>query len=198
MVATNFIGGGVNTADGLKVMREQCFNGDRAQTRNVGILITGNIYSLLMLFMVPLEESIETGDVLNWTKFKSNFSKIAKLEMIPKLSSLNSILCKDLQTLHRIVDIIKGACQRKLIILCLTTITKSPHLLVDERPTINQGQVQSEARQAKTDYTYLVAVGITNSIDEGTIRGISSTPQLRDTTYFMIPSYDDLDSVSYI
>ena len=58
MVATNFIGGGVNTADGLKVMREQCFNGDRAQTRNVGILITGNFfitlyYSLLMLFTEP-------------------------------------------------------------------------------------------------------------------------------------------------
>ena len=38
----NFLGGGVNTADGLKAMREQCFGpGDRNQIRNVGVLITG-------------------------------------------------------------------------------------------------------------------------------------------------------------
>ena len=69
--------------------------------------------------------------------------------------------------------------------------------LADERPSINQGQVTNEVNQARNDFTYLISIGVTNSVDENTIRAIASVPQLRGQTYFMIPSYTELESVKF-
>ena len=73
-----------------------------------------------------------------------------------------------------------------------------PNLLIaitDGKSTFDSERTIPIAEDLRRDGVQIVAVGITNSVDENELRGISSRPQLRDRDYFTSPDFQQLENI---
>lgn len=67
-------------------------------------------------------------------------------------------------------------------------------VITDGLPTVMEGNTNSEAQNLKQIATVL-AVGITDNVEENLLRDISSPPQVENQNYFSAPDFSSLDSI---
>ena len=73
-----------------------------------------------------------------------------------------------------------------------------PNLLIaitDGKSTFDNTRTVPIAEDLRGDGVNIVAVGITNSVDEAELRAISSRPQVRDQNYFTSPDFQQLGQI---
>lgn len=68
-------------------------------------------------------------------------------------------------------------------------------VITDGESTIDREKTQSEAQLAKDNGVKIYTIGVTYDVNEDEIRRISSAPQTRDTSYFLVASFTDLLSI---
>ena len=68
-------------------------------------------------------------------------------------------------------------------------------IITDGKSTFDNDKTIPIAEDLRRDGVFLVAVGITNSVDENELRGISSLPQERDRNYFTSPDFRQLEGI---
>ena len=73
-----------------------------------------------------------------------------------------------------------------------------PNLLIaitDGKSTFDNDRTIPIAEDLQRDGVNIVAVGITNSVDENELRGISSQPQVENRNYFTSPDFQQLENI---
>ena len=73
-----------------------------------------------------------------------------------------------------------------------------PNLLIaitDGKSTFDNERTIPIAEDLRGDGVNIVAVGITNSVDENELRGISSLPQVQNRNYFTSPDFQQLENI---
>merc|ERR1711893_403018 len=69
-------------------------------------------------------------------------------------------------------------------------------VLTDGVSNIEQDRTIPEALAAKNRGITVFSVGITNSVDEAEIRGISTNPQLLDSNYYLTADFRSLSGIT--
>ena len=68
-------------------------------------------------------------------------------------------------------------------------------IVTDGIPTRNEENTQEEARRTHDAGIKVYAIGITQFIDEATLKFLSSSPQEKDTNYFTAPDFGSLQNI---
>ena len=68
-------------------------------------------------------------------------------------------------------------------------------IITDGKSTFDNDKTIPIAEDLRNDGVFLVAVGITNSVDENELKAISSLPQQRDLNYFTSPDFRQLEGI---
>ena len=68
-------------------------------------------------------------------------------------------------------------------------------VITDGKSTFDSGRTIPYAEDLRQDGVDIIAVGITNSVDERELRGIASPPQRRNENYFTSPDFRQLDGI---
>ncbi len=74
-------------------------------------------------------------------------------------------------------------------------VTDLAFIITDGEPTLNIDQTEPEAQRAQDEGIRMFAVGITEGVDENTLRFLSSSPRMRNENYFVSPSFTQLREV---
>lgn len=68
-------------------------------------------------------------------------------------------------------------------------------IITDGIPTRNEGEAIPQARNLHNEGIRVYAIGITQFIDEATLRDFSSSPRELGTNYFTTPDFSGLDNI---
>ena len=68
-------------------------------------------------------------------------------------------------------------------------------IITDGKSTFDNDRTIPIAEDLKRDAVQIVSVGVTNSVDENELRGLSSVPQVRDRNYFTSPDFQQLGGI---
>ena len=68
-------------------------------------------------------------------------------------------------------------------------------VITDGKSTFDNELTLPYAEDLRRDGTQMVSVGITNSVDENELRGLSSQPQLENVNYFTSPDFQQLEQI---
>ena len=68
-------------------------------------------------------------------------------------------------------------------------------IITDGKSTFDNDKTIPIAEDLRRDNVNLVAIGITNSVDENELKAISSLPQERDVNYFTSPDFQQLEGI---
>ena len=68
-------------------------------------------------------------------------------------------------------------------------------VITDGKSTFDNDRTIPYAQDLQRDGVQVISIGITNSVDENELRGISSPPQLRDVNYFSSPDFTTLGNI---
>ena len=68
-------------------------------------------------------------------------------------------------------------------------------VITDGKSTFDNDRTIPIAEDLKRDGVQVLSVGVTNSVDENELRGLSSPPQVRDRNYFTSPDFQQLGGI---
>lgn len=71
-------------------------------------------------------------------------------------------------------------------------------VITDGESNIDRQRTLIEAQLAKDYGVRIYTIGLTSDVNEAEIRGISSPPQTRDSSYFLVPSFTSLPSMAMV
>ena len=68
-------------------------------------------------------------------------------------------------------------------------------VITDGKSTFDNASTIPNAQDLKRDGVQVLRVGVTNSMDENELKGLSSLPQVRDRNYFTTPDFQQLRGI---
>ncbi len=68
-------------------------------------------------------------------------------------------------------------------------------VITDGKSTFDNDRTIPYAQDLQRDGVQMISIGITNSVDENELRGLSSPPQIRDRNYFSSPDFTTLGNI---
>ena len=75
------------------------------------------------------------------------------------------------------------------------TVPNLAIIITDGKSTFDSDRTIPIAEDLRRDDVTMVSIGVTNSVDENELRGLSSLPQVRDRNYFTSPDFQQLSGI---
>ena len=160
-------------------------------------------WALLLDFMVQLVDALNIGSNqvrIGAVKFSTSASSVFHLNRYADKTSLKEAI-KQIKYSGGHTNIASGI--RIMHDTEFTTengdrsdVQNIAVVITDGVSTRDESSTIPEAIRARNDSIKIYSVGITNSVDEGEVRQMSSTPQLKDKNYFLAADFRNLERVA--